>query len=125
MQGSRIEHQQLYVHLTQDEFNVRSDELAKITQDINLLDEERKVAVKRYRERISEMTVERDLLANVVSEHREKRSVECHWEENWGRKTMELYRQDTGEMVNSRDMTAEERQGVLKLVDYPAREQGE
>ena len=52
-------------------------------------------------------------LSSIVKERREYRPVDCEWVENRKLFTMELKRKDTNQCVDSRPMSADERQGKL------------
>lgn len=105
----------LPVPLTDEEVMLRGAELARHLDEIDACEERLKAEREEIKAEISRHTEAAMTLRGAVRSRREHREVLCEWSRNDERLTMELHRQDTGECVESRPMTAGERQEKLKL----------
>lgn len=103
--------------LTQPEFNVRATEYAQADQELDRLEVERKSVNDDFKDRIGGVNAKRAKLRRVVIDRREPRDVECTWHADWASKSMLLRRDDTGEVVEARTMTAEEVQASFEFTD--------
>jgi hypothetical protein len=106
----RNEPRWLPVPLTDDELLLRGNELARALEEKSELESE----IGTRNERILK-------LRGSIRSKREQREVLCEWSRNDERMVMELHRQDSGEVIESRPMTAEERQEKLNLKPVPPR----
>jgi hypothetical protein len=98
------------VDLTQLELIDRGHSLALERRDRNWLDGERKRVAADFKERIEVHDAEIDRLAEIVREKAEPRPVECKNVRDQERGVIEVTRLDTGEIVESRVMSEQERQ---------------
>lgn len=117
-QAEATEHREtrsLYCALTQPEFNARATEYAKADQDLEALELEKKQVNDEIKDKIGGAVTEQRRLRRIVLERREKREVSCTWYADWASKSMLLRRDDTGEVVEARTMTADE---VQKGFDF-------
>lgn len=71
---------------------------------------EMKLATSEYRTRINELDKEMETLREQVSEGKELRSVSVAEHKDYRRNVVEIVRADTREIVETREMTADERQ---------------
>lgn len=111
----RTEARFLPVKLDQDELRDRGDKLAAVIQDLNA-EENRQVDMKaQMKARLSELDAKKTQLAIVISRREEDRDVQVDIFADYGRAVMEVVRRDTGEVLNSRRMTEEERQQALPI----------
>lgn len=108
----------LPVPLNDEDLKVRADQLATKVKDKEHIEADKTVAASGFKEKIENVSKEIRQLATIVKERKEYRPVECHWVEHWKSWMMELVRNDTGERVDARPMTNEERQPKL----FPALE---
>jgi hypothetical protein len=68
---------------------------------------------KERREELKALAERVALLAREVKEGKQIHQVDCYWRPNYVDKTMDLVREDTGEVTESRDMTEDEKTGDL------------
>ena len=105
----------LPVALTETEIDERAAKLARLVRERKELEEERKSVVGDYKERIDSLSIQASSLGRQVETHQEDRPVECFERRNLDRKTMDLIRGDTSEVVESRGLHPSEMQDVLPL----------
>lgn len=101
--------------LTRDEKAVKSDELVKRLEEKDGLEERKKSAADDFKRLITAKDCEVRKLAREISTGIEYREVECEEILSFGRNQVDLIRKDTGEIVTSRTMRPEERQGALAI----------
>lgn len=104
----KTEKRQLYCKLTQVEFIERATEFARLSSEVDEIDVERKAVAKGFKDRIGGVHARMAVLRGAVKERREKRDVACSWHADWASKSMLLRRDDTGEVIDARTMTADE-----------------
>jgi hypothetical protein len=125
-----IEKRSLFVTLNPSELESESRKLAATVPQIANLEREAKSSASQWKSRIDMVQVEQNRLSGIVSEGKEERPVECEWvfecsgvdaDKNriFHPEKKALFRKDTGEFVETRDITAEERQMSL-LTDEDA-----
>lgn len=95
--------------LTAPEREARGAELARATHDWESAEEEKKSITKTLGEKIKEHESNMKRLSRVVRLGKEEREVEVYWVPYASSETMRLFRRDTGEEINSRPMTKEEK----------------
>jgi len=108
--GIAIE-RELPCKLTDDELRMRGDAMAEAELEVDKLKAERRALNKK----IFARTDERNKLAHVIDAEEEVRPVICKWIADLDHNAWNLIRQDTGDRVEQRAMTAADRQGVLPL----------
>ena len=106
------EQRELECVLTEGEFTLRSDAMADCELEIEKLKEQR----KGLNGAIAAAAAERQRLAHVIETRRETRMVDCAWNEDFRQNVKRLIRQDTGAEVDTKPMTAADRQGTLALL---------
>lgn len=115
----------LPVILTEEEAKAKAKALARKLREIGTLEAAAKDAAAEARKEIKAAQATADLLAHEVDTGKESRPVECYEVPNLEAKTMELYREDTGELVRTRSMDYEDRQEHLPLSTVkPSRKAG-
>lgn len=122
---------QLPCPITETEVDTKSAELARATIDerayeiaIDKINEDHKAEKKRLEQNLAEMAGVRIKLAQELTTGEVERDIECEWRFNVFDGTAILVRTDTGEAVELRDITAEERQMQLgEAVKAPTPEQ--
>jgi hypothetical protein len=117
----RNEPRWLPVPLTDDELLLRGNELARALEEKSELEERLKSERDDIKSEIGTRNERILKLRGSIRSKREQREVLCEWSRNDERMVMELHRQDSGEVIESRPMTAEERQEKLNLKPVPPR----
>ena len=107
----------LPVTLKREEVEMRARSLASTIKERQDLDEERAAAAANYKEQLKALDKHIGDLSEVVRTEQELRVVPCYEQRNDRLGTIEIIRDDTSQTIESRPMTAEERQTVL----FPAR----
>jgi hypothetical protein len=100
---------ELPCRLTDDELRMRGDAMADAELLVDMLKAERRAVNKK----IFAATDNRNKLAHVIDDECESRIVVCKWIGDLDQNLWTLIRQDTGECVEQRAMTAADRQGSL------------
>jgi hypothetical protein len=95
--------------LTDDELRMRGDAMADAELLVDMLKAERRAVNKK----IFAATDQRNKLAHVIDSETEARVIVCKWIGDLDQNLWTLIRQDTGECVEQRAMTAADRQGSL------------
>jgi hypothetical protein len=104
---------QLPVPLSEHEALRKAEELSAKLADRRDVDDEHKYRAAEYKQRAKVLDSEIALLGDEVRHRREFRLVECKEEPDHQASVMHMIRTDTGEVVSSRPMTAEERQVTM------------
>lgn len=102
---SEVETRQLPVKLTEQELLKVADDLAAAELKI----EELKVERSQLTADINAQVKERNLKAHTIDRGTEDRDVKCTWAEDFHKNVKRLKRNDTGEEVDTRPMTAADR----------------
>jgi hypothetical protein len=106
MPEQETETRELLCELTQAELLSRGSAMAEAELRIEQL----KLKRGEVSDAIKVQRAVRRKLAGVIDAGKELRDVRCVWIAHFTRNCFELVRQDTGEVVDTRAMTAEERQ---------------
>jgi hypothetical protein len=101
--------------LTDDEKIARSLMLAEALDRRNQLDLERKDTMAEFKDREAKLDSEIGRLGTIVRGGKELRQVECEDQHNYKNGTADRVRLDTGEVVQTRPLTEEERQQELPV----------
>lgn len=104
----------LPVNLTYKEREERAKELADAITTHDQIDEERKDVAKDFRERLKGANKNIRRLAVCVARGTEDRPTVCEWRSSPERALVYLVRCDTGETIESRAMSAAEREAALQ-----------
>jgi hypothetical protein len=100
----------LPVQLTDDELQQRSQALVGNIKQTDALKEEKKTATSEFKARIGACNDVTKRLTEIISSGKEERDVECEMTKDYKGGTVTVVRLDTGEVVETRPMTADERQ---------------
>jgi len=109
--------QQLRVTLTTEEVASRADRAAHVLAERDQKEEEAKAAQKHLKSIIDNMEAEMRRLSNEVRDHATYQLVDCERVYDYETGRVSEIRKDTGESVNERAMTLEERQQELSFGD--------
>lgn len=105
--------QKVQCKLTDDELAERSQQLVELLGDRRTLAEEAKESAAGYRDRLKAIDKDVDGLLDQLTEGVEQRELEVEEMRDERRGEIVTRRADTGEEIDRRAMTAEERQGDL------------
>ncbi len=108
--------------LTQEELVKRGEALSSLISDHTLLESRAKEVSKEFKDKVSSIALTIREVSHVIANKRETRKVQCMKTWDYKRGVVEIHRNDTGELVSSRSMTPEERQGNLFDFKAPLRE---
>lgn len=110
----------LAVRVSADVVERAAHEMARLYTDREALKSERRETMAEFKERMAAFDQRMGELANTVNNSTEQRDVKCrellYVEEN----RIDVVRLDTGEVVDSRTATAEDRQEDLELQEREA-----
>lgn len=101
---------ELPVILTTDELIERGGRLAKLEDVLNEHEAHCESEKRKMKATEAQILAERAFLANVVRNKKEPRQVQVREVANFDTNMLAVIRQDTGEIVRDRPLTAEERQ---------------
>ncbi len=118
----------LPVKLTREEREVRASDLAATMNDRELKESEHKSLVAMQKSAIAKLDAKIRDLRECVRTNEELRTVECYEVARPAERMVDILRSDTHVVVDTREMTDLERQGVLSFekpatdtIDAPAR----
>ena len=103
----------LPVQLTEDELRERGDALAANVEQTAALKEEKKAQDADINGKIKLANEITRKLSHIITMKTEDRDVECDVVKDYKANTVTTFRSDTGEQVDQRPMSAEERQEEL------------
>jgi uncharacterized protein (UPF0335 family) len=103
----------LKVSLTEAEILEFADQLARAVDNVTRLEEEKKTLVDSYKAKITEAEAATQKLTNLVRNKYDFRPVDCEQTMDNNEGTSKTVRLDTGETIEDRKLTYEERQGKL------------
>ncbi len=89
--------------------------LAELHQQYANVESQKAIAAATYKETLIELDGRIAHLARVLRDGHESRAVDCTWRYLFASNQKELVRIDTGEVVETAAITAEERQLLLEL----------
>lgn len=104
---------ELSVKLNDKELRERGEQLAKCDNEIRDVEQDRAAYSSKCNKRIKELKADQTRLCNAVDSGSELRLVDCHWHDDLTKNERFLTRDDTGEEVDRRPMTADELQAPL------------
>lgn len=114
----KTEFRRLPVKLTPGELQARGKTLADEIESYKRTEGAKKASAEDFGGRLKNTRARIDDLSRVVASGEERRDVECHFvrfEESF---EIAWVREDTGEQVERRPMTVDERQVPLRLVGH-------
>jgi hypothetical protein len=101
------------VYLTEDERMAASKKLAETLWERDQKQDEAKSKAAEYRDEVKALSATVSELQTVVRSGVQHRLVDCEDRKNLAAGTIETYRLDTGEMVESRPMSGIEKQADM------------
>lgn len=107
----------LPVRLTQEELIERGWLLGEQRREQRSIEAEKKSANDDFKIRLETCGEESDRLARIVRDKAEPRPVQCYEKRDYKRGVVEVWRTDTGELVDSRVMSEHERQKAITDID--------
>lgn len=119
--GSETFPRKLYCPLTSDEKMIRGSELASKMEEKEQIESELAEVKQTFKARLEGTSNSIAELKQIVLEGRERRDVECYYHKDFENDAVAIIRTDTGEEVERRRMTPEERQAFLPMVDETLR----
>jgi hypothetical protein len=109
--------------LDDDEVLHRGEDCARLDEEIEELEEERKAASRFAKEKIKTLLLQRKHLSSEVRARKAKREVAIELRLNFELRMAQTVRTDTEEVIRERPLTFEERQGRLDLYPDPPESQ--
>ena len=103
--------------LTEEQVLAYSREMAKTQQDRIETELQKKSVMSDFKDRIERADLILSTLSRKVANGYEHNSIKCAWSFDWEENKKFLYRSDTGELVDSREITEHERQQLFKFED--------
>ncbi len=119
IEQSKPFNESLPVVLTQDEIRHRGEALAAALSKITEIDSTLQVAKERAKGAKEPVNKEIAKLTRQIRSRKEDRSVECITVKDFRQHCAETIRQDTGEVVRTRPLTAQEMQTKMKVTILP------
>jgi hypothetical protein len=107
--------QELECILTEEQTKTYSGELARLTQQQAELEDRKKEVGAEYKAKIDACISTTRVIARKVSTGREMRDVEVRWDYDYLANCKCLFRLDTGELLDTKALTENERQMCLEL----------
>ena len=101
------------VNSISNELGIKAERLANIHPEKLALQEEAKSSAARFKGRLEELEAEGAQLSQAIRSRMENRLVECVESPSPSRGVVDLVRKDTGEVIDTRPMTLDERQDTL------------
>lgn len=103
---------QLPCQLTHDELITAAKGVARATADLAAAETEMQAVKAEYKETVARLEARRGESARLVNEGVQVREVECEEIHDLTAKTVVVVRRDTGEQVENRAMSAQEREAL-------------
>ena len=110
------------VPLTRDDKITYGKQLADLWQNYHDIEGEKKTANAEFKERLDELEGRIAYMARVLANGEEWRAVDCTWQYDFASNAKMLVRMDTGAVIDTQAISAEERQWMLQpdpAVDLP------
>ena len=98
----------------EDEMRKIAETLAHKTQDLEMIEEEKKAVVSAFKERIDRVSAEQRAAARKYKNGYEMRNIECEVQRDYDAGVIRYIRTDTGEVASEVQMTMAERQLTLE-----------
>ena len=110
------------IALTREEKIAYGKQLADMNENYSEILAERKTANAKFKDRLDELEGRIAFMARVLANGEEWRPVDCTWQYDFASNSKMLVRMDTGQTIETKPITAEERQLMLQMdpaVDLP------
>jgi len=118
-----IEARSLKCVLTEEEKQKISRNLARDTMALHNLELEKKSVMSSYKDKADKAQLAVNISARLINDGYDFREVDCEVVRDYGEKIIYWIRTDTGETVESREMTRSELQLRLKDVELEKEKQ--
>lgn len=113
---------EIKVKVKKSEQETKKDELVQVDRQIRERAEEKASAMAEFNDDLKKLRERQRKLLDVIKDGEETVEVECVEEADERRMEVKTIRKDTGEVIDRRPMTADERQ--LGLAEVPAKKRG-
>ncbi len=114
----------LKVMLTRDDKLNYGENLAKLNQDKMEVESHKKEVTSDLGAKINGLASEIDIVSRKLGNGFEYRDIKCEWYFNWNENEKTRVRTDTGEVVETTDIQAHERQEKLDFDEEKSAEEG-
>jgi hypothetical protein len=108
-----MEKRKLPVKLTEDEVTQLGRAMADLLAKRGGVEDEKKTAKSEFKNRLDQIDEKLEQVGASVRTGHEEREIDCDWVKDFARKTADLVRSDTGEVVETRPLSAAEMQESL------------
>ena len=109
--------QRLKCILTDEEVKKAAKELSACTDELKMLEEEKKSMSDNFKSKITACEAQQSLSSAFVRDEYEYRRVDCNKILDYKTKNVQVVRTDTGEVIEDRDMLADEMQKEMDFND--------
>jgi len=109
--------QRLKCVLTEDEIKKAAKSLSACTDELKSLEEEKKAMSDNFKSQITACEAQQSLSSALVRDEYEYRRVDCNKILDYKNSTVQVVRTDTGEVIENRDMLADEKQKTMEFGD--------
>ena len=106
---------QLLYKFTGSELKKISQEMAYTVGELDAVEQEKKDTAAAFKDRMEVLSNKIKDAAHKINSGQEQRLIDCEVVKNFDLNVVRVYRLDTGEIVEERAMTTEERQRELDL----------
>ena len=110
----------LPVTLSKDEIDAFGRQNAREVENLLHATNEKKKSAAHHKDIIERLQAEVERLTAIVNTGQDERDVECEIEYDFRQNMAHITRNDTGEFVESRAMTYDERQLKMEFAEQPA-----
>lgn len=108
-------YQKLVCDLNEQEVRQYSNELARLVTEQAEVEAEKKEVMSDFTAKINKIVADSRVLSRKVSTRKEERQVECDREFDYTKGMVYTVRMDTGETIDQRKMTEDEKQERLQF----------
>ncbi len=112
---SKTTKRNLQCTLTRDETLTYAGDLAKAEQDKISVEERLKELKDEFKLKLSQIDVEIGRKSRAINNGYEYRDIDCEWSFDWKEGRKKLIRQDTGDIVETDDISEYEKQQEMEL----------
>lgn len=105
----------LECHLSKEAFYEKARELAKFNSQKEEIELSKKEVNADFQAQLKKCDLDINRAHKAVSSGKEWRNVECQWKFDIPKNTKTLFRRDTGETINQKEISAEDRQMLLEM----------
>jgi len=109
VEGTQVE-RELLVPMTDEAVEARADELAALVNEQKEIEDLLREYGSDKRKRLREIKARQRVLAQAIATHKEAAMVQCAEEQVFAQNKVVVRRLDTGEVVETRAMSGDERQ---------------